>query len=175
MTTPMAGADDNTLPLIALVAALAHDRVIGAANRLPWHLPEDLQRFKRLTMGAPIIMGRKTHESIGRPLPGRRNIVVTRAPGANWDGCVVAHSLDDAVRLARPAPQAYVIGGGELYRLALARADRLYLTLIDAEYAGDAWFPAFDPGEWREVEREPGVAANGLRFAFVTCERARSG
>jgi dihydrofolate reductase len=163
------------MPIISLVAALARNRVIGAANRLPWHLPEDLRRFKRLTLGAPIIMGRRTHESIGKPLPGRRNIIVTRAPGASWDGCEVARSLDDAVRLARPAPEVFVIGGGELYGHALARADRLYLTLIDAEYAGDAWFPAFDADDWREVAREPGVAANGLRFAFVIFERVRSG
>ena len=124
------------MPIISLVAALARNRVIGAANRLPWHLPEDLRRFKRLTLGASIIMGRRTHEAIGKPLPGRRNIIVTRAPGASWDGCEVARSLDDAVRLARPAPEVFVIGGGELYGHALARADRLYLTLIDAEVRG---------------------------------------
>jgi len=159
------------MALTALVAALAHHRVIGVGNRLPWRLPEDLQRFKRLTMGAPVIMGRKTRESIGRPLPGRRNIVVTREREATWEGCVVAHSLDEALALADDAAEAFVIGGAELYAQALPRADRLYLTLIDADYAGDAWFPAFDAAAWREVARESGVSADGLGYAFVDYER----
>jgi dihydrofolate reductase len=161
------------MPLVSLVAAVARNHVIGAGNRLPWHLPEDLKRFKRLTMGAPVIMGRKTHESIlerlGRPLPGRRHIVVTRQPDAGWPGCEVAHSLDDAIALALDAPEVFVIGGAELYRLALPRADRLHLTLIDADYPGDTLFPAFEPADWRETAREPGPG-----FAFVTYERARS-
>lgn len=160
------------MPIVSLVAALARNRVIGAGDRLPWHLPEDLRRFKRLTMGAPVIMGRKTHQSIleqaGRPLPGRRNIVVTRQADARWDGCEVARSLDDAIALAGEAPEVFVIGGAELYRLALPRADRLYLTLIDADYEGDTFFPAFDPADWRETAREPGAG-----FAFVTYERSR--
>ncbi|HTO47482.1 MAG TPA: dihydrofolate reductase [Burkholderiales bacterium] len=156
------------MPVVSLVAALARNRVIGAGNRLPWHLPEDLKRFKRLTTGAPVIMGRKTHQSIGHPLPGRRNIVVTREPGARWPGCEVVHSLDQAIASAGDAPEVFVIGGAELYRLALPRADRLYLTLIDADYAGDTLFPAFDPAEWRETVREPGAG-----FTFVTYERAR--
>lgn len=163
------------MPLVALVAALAHRRVIGVANRLPWHLPEDLQRFKRLTMGAPVIMGRRTHESIGRPLPGRRNIVVTRQTQAAWPGCEVAHSLEEALTLAGDVPEVFVIGGAELYAQALPRADRLYLTLIDADYEGDAFFPAFDHKEWREIGREPGVSASGLRYAFVTYVRAAPG
>ena len=162
------------MPLVSLVAALARNRVIGAGNRMPWHLPEDLRRFKRLTMGAPVIMGRKTYESIleqtGRPLPGRRNIVVTRQPGARWDGCEVAGSLDAALAAAHAAPEVFVIGGAELYRLALPRADRLYLTLLDAEYPGDTLFPEFDAADWRETAREPGAG-----FAFVTYERARPG
>ena len=159
------------MPILSLVAALARNRVIGTGNRLPWNLPEDLRRFKRLTLGAPVIMGRRTHDSIGRPLPGRRNIVITRQRGTAWAGCDVAHSLDEALASARDAPEAFVIGGAELYALALPRADRLYLTLIDADYPGDAWFPAFDPDAWREREREPGVSARGLAFAFVTYER----
>jgi len=159
------------MALTALVAALARHRVIGVGNRLPWRLPEDLQRFKRLTMGAPVIMGRRTRESIGRPLPGRRNIVVTRERAATWEGCVVAHSLDEALALANDAPEAFVIGGAELYAQALPRAARLYLTLIDADYAGDAWFPEFDAAAWREVARESGVSADGLGYAFVDYER----
>jgi dihydrofolate reductase len=153
--------------VISLVAAHARNRVIGAGNRLPWHLPEDLPRFKRLTMGAPVIMGRKTHESIGKVLPGRRNIVVTRQTGARFEGCEVAGSLEAALALAADAPEVFVIGGAELYRLALPRADRLYLTLIDADYAGDAFFPEIDPAEWRETSREPRAG-----FAFVTYQRA---
>ena len=159
------------MALIALVAALARNRVIGVGNRLPWRLPEDLARFKRLTMGASVIMGRKTRESIGRPLPGRRNIVVTRRRDATWEGCVVAHSLDAALALADDAAAAFVIGGAELYAQAMPRAARLYLTLIDADYAGDAWFPEFDAAEWREVAREPGVSADGVGYAFVDYER----
>jgi len=159
------------MALTALVAALARNRVIGVGSHLPWRLPEDLARFKRLTMGAPVIMGRKTRESIGRPLPGRRNIVVTRERAATWEGCVVAHSLDEALALADDAPEAFVIGGAELYAQALPRAARLYLTLIDADYAGDAWFPEFDAAAWREVARESGVSADGLGYAFVDYER----
>jgi dihydrofolate reductase len=160
------------MALTALVAALARNRVIGIGNRLPWRLPEDLARFKRLTMGAPVIMGRKTRESIGRPLPGRRNIVVTRARDTSWEGCVVARSLDAALAAANDAAVAFVIGGAELYAQALPRADRLYLTLIDADYAGDAWFPEFDAAAWREVARAPGVSADGVGYAFVDYERA---
>jgi dihydrofolate reductase len=156
------------MPLVSLIAALARNRVIGAGNRLPWHLPEDLKHFKRLTMGAPVIMGRKTHESIGKPLPGRRNIVVTRRPGARWDGCETAASLEAALALAGDVPEVFVIGGAELYAAALPRADRMHLTLLDADYEGDARFPDFDPGDWRETAREPGAG-----FAFVTCERVR--
>jgi dihydrofolate reductase len=163
-----AGSHDADMPVISLVAALARNRVIGSGNRLPWHLPEDLRRFKRLTMGAPVIMGRKTHESIGKALPGRRNIVVTRQAGARFEGCEVAGSLEAALALAGDVPEVFVIGGAELYRLALPRADRLYLTLIDANYDGDAFFPEFDPAEWRETAREPGAG-----FAFVTYERRR--
>lgn len=160
------------MPVISLVAAMARNRVIGAGNRLPWHISDDLKRFKRLTIGAPVIMGRRTHESIlertGKPLPGRRNIVVTRQPGARWEGCEVARSLDEAITLAGDAPEVFVIGGGELYAAALPRADRLYLTLIEADYAGDAFFPELDSADWRETARESGAG-----FAFVTCERAR--
>jgi dihydrofolate reductase len=122
----------------------------------------------KLTLGAPLIMGRKTHDSIGKPLPGRRNIVVTRRPGAGFAGCEVAHSLDEALALAGDAPEVFVIGGAELYRLALPRADRLYLTLVDAEYPGDTVFPELDRADWRETAREPGDG-----FTFVTCERTR--
>ena len=159
------------MPRLSLVAAIARNRVIGIGGRLPWHLPEDLRRFKRLTMGAPVIMGRRTHESIGRPLPGRRNIVVTRQAAARWAGCTVVPSLPAALALAADAPEAFVIGGAELYAEALPHASRLYLTLIDATYDGDTWFPEFEASAWREVSREPGIAASGLPYSFVTYER----
>ena len=156
---------------LSLVAAIARNRVIGIGGRLPWHLPEDLRRFKRLTMGAPVIMGRRTHESIGRPLPGRRNIVVTRQTAAHWAGCAVAPSLAAALALGADAPEAFVIGGAALYAEALPHASRLYLTLIDAAYDGDTWFPEFAAAAWREVSREPGIGASGLPYSFVTYER----
>jgi dihydrofolate reductase len=158
---------------LSLIAAMARNRVIGRDNALPWRLPEDLKRFRRLTMGAPIIMGRKTYDSIGRPLPGRRNIVVTRQRDLALAGCEIAGSLEDALALAGDAPEAFVIGGAEIYRAALPLADRLYFTLIDADYEGDAYFPAIDLAAWREIERERGDATSELRYEFVTYERAR--
>lgn len=161
------------VPFVSLVAAMARNRVIGRENRLPWHLPEDLKRFRQLTMGAPVIMGRKTYQSIGRPLPGRRNIIVTRQDDLAFEGCETVHSLGEALQIARDAAEAFVVGGAELYRLALPRADRLYLTLIEAEYAGDAYFPDLDLGAWRERDRERGAGDGGLCYDFVTYERVR--
>ncbi|MCG6874395.1 MAG: dihydrofolate reductase [Betaproteobacteria bacterium] len=163
---------------ITLVAALARNRVIGRRNQLPWRLPEDLRRFKALTMGHPVIMGRKTYESIlaaiGRPLPGRLNIIVTRSPDYTAPGCIVAASLEAAIAAAEPAAEVFVIGGAEIYRAALASAHRLHLTEIGADFDGDAWFPGLPPGEWREVSREshpPGPEfAHG--YAFVVYERS---
>jgi dihydrofolate reductase len=163
---------------ITLVAALARNRVIGRRNELPWRLAEDLRRFKALTMGHPVIMGRKTHESIqaslGRPLPGRLNIVVTRSPDYAAPGCIVAASLEAAFAAAGQTPEIFVIGGAEIYRAALAGADRLCLTEIDAEFDGDAAFPDLPENAWREVSREahpPGPEfAHG--YAFVVYERA---
>jgi dihydrofolate reductase len=128
---------------LALIAARARNGVIGLDNRMPWHLPEDLAYFKRVTLGKPVVMGRKTFESIGRPLPGRLNIVVTRNPDWQAAGVQVAHSLDAALALAAAAApeEIMLIGGAELYRQALPQADVLYLTEIDAEFAGDAFFP----------------------------------
>ena len=161
------------MPLLSLVAAMARNRVIGRENRLPWRLPGDLKRFRRLTMGAPVVMGRKTYESIGRPLPGRRNIVVTRQRGLSWPGCATAHSLADALALSGDAAETFVIGGAELYRDALPLADRLYLTLIDADWEGDVHFPEVDFSAWRECAREPGAADSEFSYDFVTYERVR--
>jgi len=159
-------------PRLCLIAALASNGVIGAAGHLPWRLPEDLKRFKALTMGHPIIMGRRTWTSIGRALPGRRNIVVTRQSGFIAPGAEVAASLEAAIGLCGNAPVAYVIGGAELYAAALPLADALELTEIDAPFEGDTLFPRFDRSAWREIRREPRRGVGGLRFDFVRYERA---
>ncbi|MEW5741591.1 MAG: dihydrofolate reductase [Myxococcota bacterium] len=143
-----------TLLPLALVVAMARNRGIGLAGKLPWHLPEDLKRFKALTLGHALIMGRKTHESIGRPLPGRRNIVVTRS-GASFPGCETAGSLLEAMTLARTTdPEPFVIGGAELYAQALPYATRLCITEVDRDVAADTYFPALVTAEWQEVRRE---------------------
>ena len=160
-------------PILTLVAAVAKNGVIGSNNRLPWHLPADLRHFKALTTGHAVIMGRKTWESLPekfRPLPGRRNIVVTRSAAYAAPGASVAGSLPDAVAAAAGA-EAFVIGGAELYQAALPLANRLQLTEIDAEFEGDTWFPARDPHEWRETLRDPQRDETGLGYAFVTYER----
>lgn len=156
---------------VYLVAAVAANGVIGANGKLPWHLPEDLQHFKALTLGHPVIMGRKTWESLGKPLPGRENVVVTRAPGYDAPGASVASSLESALALCAGEPVAFVIGGGELYADALPLAQGLVLTEIQREFAGDARFPAFDREVWHETQRKPQTGADGLRFDFVLYER----
>lgn len=141
-------------PRIALLVAMARNRVIGIQGRLPWHIPADLKRFKALTMGHHIVMGRKTWESIGRLLPGRTTVVVTRRKGYPVSGGLVVHSLEDALAAAAADDEIFIIGGGELYREALSYADRIYLTEVDADFEGDTWFPELDPGQWREASRE---------------------
>ncbi len=153
-------------PRICLVAALAANRVIGNHNALPWHLPADLKRFKALTMGQPILMGRKTHESIGRPLAGRRNLVISRNHGYRAQGCEIVHSLDEALAACRRARDIFIIGGAELYRASLARAQRLEFTEIRAEFEGDATFPEFSRGEWRETGREIHADEPGIPFRY---------
>lgn len=138
---------------MSLIAAMAANRVIGRDNRLPWHLPADLKRFKRLTMGHTLIMGRKTFESIGRPLPGRSTVVVTRQAGYAPPGVRVAHSVREALDLAE-GDEVFIAGGAELFAETLPLADRLHLTLIEKDFEGDTLFPDFDPAEWRLVEEE---------------------
>ena len=159
-------------PRIAIIAALARNRVIGRGNRLPWHLPDDLRHFKRLTLGRPIIMGRRTWESLPGLLPHRTHVVVTRDPDYRAKGAVVVRSLEEALAVAG-GEEALVVGGAQLYALALPRASRLYLTLVDAQVEGDAFFPEIDPAAWREVAREPHAAdeRHAYPFAFVTLER----
>jgi dihydrofolate reductase len=167
------------MPLVSLVVAVAADGVIGRDNRMPWHLPEDLAHFKRVTLGHPVVMGRKTYESIvatlGKPLPGRTNIVVTRQAGFEAPGCIVASSLDAALAAAREAEEVFVIGGAEIYRLALERVDRVYLTRIDAVFDGNATFPALDRADWREAAREdhPPAGNRAFGYAFLRFERRR--
>ena len=160
-------------PRVSVIAALAKNRVIGIENRLPWRLPEDLAHFKALTLGHPILMGRKTFESLGRPLPGRTNVVITRNRDYRPDGCVVADSIPAALALCADADEIFFIGGAELYAQAIPLADRLYLTEVDIEAAGDAWFPDYDRRAFREVSRESHTGGKGdvLGFDFVVYER----
>ncbi len=159
--------------MLSIIAALSRNRVIGKDNQLPWRLPADLKHFKSVTLGKPVIMGRKTFESIGRPLPGRDNIVVTRDPEFHADGIAVAHSLDDALAQAHNVPEIMLIGGAQLYAESLARAQRLYLTLIHADVDGDAHFPDYDPADWRETAREDHAPDenNHYSYSFQILER----
>lgn len=139
---------------LSLIVAMAENGVIGREGALPWHLPADLRRFKTLTMGHPMVMGRKTFESIGRALPGRRSIVVSRNPEWQAEGVETVTSLEQALTLAAAEEEVFVIGGAEIFALALPRADRLYLTRVHAEIEGDVFFPKLDKSEWRTVSRE---------------------
>jgi dihydrofolate reductase len=159
-------------PRIYLIAAVASNGIIGANGKLPWHLPEDLQHFKRLTLGHPIIMGRKTWESLGKALPGRENIVVTRTAGYEAPGAAVATSLEAALALCADEPAAFVIGGHRLFVDSMPVAAGLVLTEIFRDYAGDTSFPALDRAQWRETQREAHTASDGMRFDFVLYVRA---
>lgn len=164
---------------LALIWAMARNRTIGRNNALPWYLPEDLKYFKRVTLGKPIIMGRKTWESIGRPLPGRTNIVITRDVAFQADGVRVVHSLEQALALAEKiclldgGDEAIVMGGAEIYALALPHADRLYLTQVHADVEGDAHFPPLDLTRWHELGREDFAAQgpNPYDYSFLILER----
>ena len=155
-----------TTPRLTLIVARARNGVIGASGGLPWRLPEDLAFFKRTTMGHPIVMGRKTWESIGRPLPGRRSIVVTRDRGFAAAGAEVVHSLDEAIALCRGSVEVFVIGGAQLYAEALPRADRLLVTEIHADFEGDTHLPAPSPALWSETSREPHPPTGSREFGF---------
>jgi dihydrofolate reductase len=154
-----------------LIAAVAKNGVIGAHGKLPWHLPEDLAHFKKLTLGHPILMGRRTWESLGKPLPGRENIVISRKLGFGAPGASVASSLEAAIALCAGEPVAFVIGGAELYAAALPLADGLVLTEIQRDYEGDTRFPEWDRKSWRATQKEARTAADGMRFDFILYER----
>ena len=162
---------------LTLLAALDRNRAIGKDNTLPWHLPDDLRRFKALTLGKPVLMGRRTAESLGRALPGRLNLVLTRMGRVPFDGMQAVETIEEALFVAglEQAGELCVIGGGEVFALALPQAARMHLTWVDTAVAGaDAFFPRFDPDEWREVSREarPADARNAFAFEFVDYERA---
>lgn len=161
-------------PVVSIVVAADERNAIGLGGGLPWHLPEDLRRFKALTLGKPIVMGRRTWESIGRPLPGRNNIVVTRRPDFTAAGATVVASLDEALEAAAGAPEVCVIGGAELYRLALPLADVLHLTRVHAVVEADTFFPEIDTARWREVARDdrPADERHAHAFSFIELRRA---
>lgn len=159
--------------MISTIVAMAENRVIGIENRLPWHLPGDMKWFRRHTLGKPVVMGRKTFESLGRPLPERTNIVVTADHAYQAPGAVVVHSIEDALHAAGTAEEVMIIGGESFYRQLLPLSQRLYLTLVHAAPQGDAWFPAFSWDEWREVERTDCAAdeKNPYAYSFLILER----
>jgi dihydrofolate reductase len=160
---------------ISLIVAMAKNRVIGADNEIPWHLPNELRLFKSLTMGHHIVMGRKTYESINRLLPGRTTVIVTRQRGYDVPGAIVAHSVADAIKACEGDDEIFVIGGADLFREALPIADRLYLTVVDAEPQGNVVMPDFDAGAWRESSAESFAPdekhAHGYRFSIYDRER----
>ena len=165
---------------ISMIAAMADQRVIGKDQKMPWHLPADLAFFKKTTLGSPIIMGRKTYESIGRPLPKRLNIIVTRNPDLKIAGCEVATSLDQAISIAKKkspdSDEVFITGGSHLYTSFLPQADRLYLTLIDAQLEGDTFFPDYRQYQWHELERSEHQAdeKNSYPYSFLILDRVAS-
>ena len=163
--------------MLSLIAAVACNRVIGRHGNLPWKLPVDMAHFKRTTTGKAVIMGRKTFESLGRALPGRENVVLSRDSSFSAPGCIVVASVDEAIERTRHFDEAVVIGGSMIYEAFFPRAERLYLTWIDADVTGDVYFPDFNPGEWREIARRD-VAADERHahaFSIVTLERRDAG
>ncbi|WP_249979287.1 dihydrofolate reductase [Vreelandella olivaria] len=172
------GSPSDSLVPVAMIVAMAKNRVIGVDGKLPWYLPEDLKFFKRMTQAKPLVMGRKTYASIGKPLPNRLNIVVTRDKSFNAEGTRVCFDLPSALALAdqqatiEAAEEIMVMGGGEIYRQALPYAQRLYITEVDINVNGDAVFPEFSAEEWREVQRVAGKPTEGQpHYDFVIYER----
>ncbi len=160
-----------SMACLSLIVAIAKNRVIGVNNTLPWHLPEDLKRFRALTTGHHIIMGRKTYDSLARLLPGRTTVIVTRNPDYKVEGAIVVHSLAAAIAACGDDNEAFLIGGAELYKDGLKLAKKLYITEIDAEYEGDAFFPEFDLSKWQVGDRELHRSANGLGFSYISYQR----
>ena len=159
--------------IISIIAAMDRNHLIGNKNQLLWHLPADFAHFKTVTMGKPIIMGRKTYESIGKPLPGRTNIVLSRNPDIRFEGVECVSDFDDAIALVPDAEEVMVIGGSTIYEMLLPQVNRLYFTYVEAEFTGDAWFPKFDEQQWLEIESvtRESDEKNKYRCRFVTLER----
>lgn len=157
--------------MISLIVAHDHNHVIGYENGMPWHLPGDLQYFKQKTMGKPMIMGRKTFESIGRPLPGRRNIVVTRDANYRADGIETATSIEEALALAGDVPEIMIIGGEQIFRLSMELTDRIYITKINHSFKGDTFFPAYEEDFVLVASQEPETAPEGYTFQYQIYER----
>ena len=160
--------------MISLIAAVAKNGVIGVDNSMPWHLPADMKFFRETTMGKPLVMGRKTFESIGsKPLPGRTNIVITRDRNFRAENCLLVHSIDDALAAADGSDEVMIMGGSSFYEQMLTRADRIYLTQVHADIEGDAWFPELKSGSWKEISRQDFSAdeKNPFDYSFVILER----
>mgnify|MGYP001547839902 CR=1 FL=1 len=160
---------------LSMIAAMGNNRAIGLDNKMPWHLPADLKWFKKTTLGSPIIMGRKTYESIGFPLPGRLNIILSRNTNLEIEGCTVVNSLEAAIVEAAGVDEIFITGGAHLYEKFLEDADTLYLTLIDHDFDGDTFFPDYTIYDWKEVERfdNPADEKNPYPYSFITLERVR--
>lgn len=158
--------------LISLIAAIGKNRFIGKDNSLPWKLPQDMKRFKELTLGKPVIMGRKTFESISKPLPHRKNIIITRDKNYMAEGCIVVHSAKDALKAARGNEEVMVIGGEQIFKEFLPHANKMYLTLIDERFEGDVFFPEYNKNEWEEVYREE-HKNDKYKFVFVDFKRKK--
>lgn len=156
---------------LSIIVAMSSNHVIGANNTLPWHLTEDLKYFKSLTTGHTIIMGRKTYQSIGRPLPHRRNIVISRNTETSYEGMEVVHSIEDAFSITKNDKKVFVIGGADIYKQVLDQVDLLYITEIKKSFSGDAFFPEIDKSKWSEFSREDHATANGLEFSFVCYQK----
>lgn len=160
-------------PIISIIVAIGRNWAIGKDNKLPWNLPSDMEHFRQVTLGKPVIVGQKTLESIGGPLPGRINIVLTLDKEYRAAGCQVAHSIEEALDKVRDFPEVMIIGGVSIYKQFLPLADRMYLTLIEGDFEADAFFPEFDWADWQEVKREECEPdeKNPYKYAFVTLER----
>ncbi len=159
--------------LVSIIAAMDRNHLIGNKNQLPWHLPADFAHFKAVTMGKPIVMGRKTFESIGKPLPGRKNIVLSRNPEVKFEGVDCVSNFSQAVSLVGDVEELMVIGGSVVYEMLLPEVDRMYLTFVEAEFSGDAWFPKFDKNQWIETEVVdcPADEKNAYACRFVTLKK----
>ena len=156
---------------ISIIVAMSENYVIGLKNKLPWHISADLKNFKNITLGNPIIMGRKTYDSIGNPLKDRDNIVISRDNSLKIDGVEVVDSLEKAIFMAAEAPEIFIIGGQQIYQIALPIATHMYVTNVEGNFEGDAYFPDYNQQEWREVDREDLITEDNLKFSFLKYER----